>query len=103
ISAWHGRVPVPAPAGLKPAEIRGRAQLLDKGSRLGIDDVNDYIGTIGEIVGLGRLVVPTNIKGVQGAGRVIRGTHGDRNGLEQPDGSLITLALICPRSRPDHQ
>ena len=98
VGARGGRVPVPAPAGLKPAEIRGRAKLRDKGIRPGVDDVDDSIRTIGEIVGLGRRVDPTDIEGVHGAGRGVQAGHGDRNRREQRDGPLFGPALVVPRA-----
>jgi hypothetical protein len=62
----------------------------------GVDDIDGSIGTIGEIVGLGCLVYPTNIKGEQAA-RTIADSHGDRNDLEQPDGRLmLSFVLVVP-------
>ena len=79
-------------SGHDSGERRANGNLRDKCRRLGVDDVNGHIRTIGEVVGLGRLVDETDIKGVQLAIRGIRGGPGDRNRLEQSDGAIIILS-----------
>src|SRR5229473_2946245 len=74
----------------------------DKSTGFGVDDVDAVIGTIGEIVSLGRLVDPTDVKAVQLAVGNISGGSGDRNDLEQLDGP-ISPCLVGPRNIADQQ
>ena len=62
--------------------LKASINLFDKLERLGVDDIDDRIGTIGEIVGLGQLVDETDIKGVQLTIRCVRRGPGDRHRLK---------------------
>src|SRR5262249_50051712 len=80
--------------GRKPAESPGN--LVSQFYRLGVDDVDSFIGPIGEVVGLGRLVDKTDVKRVEGTGRCIEvGVWGNGNGPEEPDRPVvISLPLV---------
>src|SRR5262249_46464038 len=72
--------------------------------RLGVDDVNRPIGTIGEIIRMSSLIDPADVEGVHSAGCVIGWAHGDRDRFEQPYRPSIrlslVLSLIAPRGIP---
>src|SRR5207249_5811327 len=52
----------------KASEAGDSVKLRDKFTRLGVDDVDGHIGTIGKIVFLSCLVDPADIEGIQTAG-----------------------------------
>src|SRR5262245_615138 len=64
----------------------------DKLERLGVDDIDGGIRTIGEKVSLGLLVDPADVEAVQFVWvcEARRGPDWDRNDLNQSDGPVIS-------------
>src|SRR6266702_7673510 len=75
--------------------------LPQKGTRLGVGNIDDSVRTISEIVGLGILVDPANVKAVKLAVCGIGRGAWDRNDIEQSNRPVTPcLVTLPPRLSP---